>query len=211
LVEGLLVLDEGKIYDALGYSSSRKYAQKHFGLGRTAFREALRVARAFRDLPETRLAFVNGLAYSRVKEITRVASAETEREWISVAQELSIHKLKVEVKDALAKKRRRPRAKSALYSLPAHRLRLPFDFAPEEFELADQALRKLGKELSLSLAGEEVDLKAALLYWLKRALETDPASTPEGRIEREESTRGSPHNTAPGSSTTAAGTATGAT
>jgi hypothetical protein len=79
------------------------------------------------------------------------------------------------------------RPAGARNSLPAHRLKLPFDFAPEEYELVDQALRKVGKELSLSLGGEEVDLKAALLYWLKRALETDPASTPEGRIEREES------------------------
>jgi hypothetical protein len=79
------------------------------------------------------------------------------------------------------------RPAGARNSLPAHRLKLPFDFAPEEYELVDQALRKVGKELSLSLGGEEVDLKAALLYWLKRALETDPATTPEGRIEREES------------------------
>jgi hypothetical protein len=116
-----------------------------------------------------------------------VASAETEREWLALAEELSIRKLKVEVKDALAKNRKRPRAKEDLYSLPAQRLKLPFDFAPEEYELVDQGLRKVAKELSLSLGGEEVDLKEALLYWLKRALETDPASTPEGRIEREES------------------------
>src|SRR5262245_22028707 len=33
--QGLLALDEGRLYLALGYSSTRQYAEKHFGLGRT--------------------------------------------------------------------------------------------------------------------------------------------------------------------------------
>jgi hypothetical protein len=113
-LEGLLALDRGEAYRALGYSSTRQYAEKHFGLGRTAVHEALRVAAIFRELPATRIAFVNGLAYGRVKEITRVASAENEREWISLAGEVSIHKLKVEVEDALKKNQKKPRAKDAL-------------------------------------------------------------------------------------------------
>jgi hypothetical protein len=42
--QGLLALDEGQIYGPLGYPSSQSYAQQHFGMGRTALFEALRVA-----------------------------------------------------------------------------------------------------------------------------------------------------------------------
>ena len=146
------------------------------------------MARTLRSLPEIRQAFRRGFAYVRTREITRIATVETEGKWLAFANEVSLFQLKVEVADALETGRKEPRDKASVYGLPAAtRMRLPFDFSPAEYEVVDQALRKVGKELSLSVGGGEVDLKAALLFWLKRALETDPGSTPEGRIEREES------------------------
>jgi hypothetical protein len=185
-IQGLLALDEGRLYLALGYSSTRQYAEKHFGMGRTATHEALRVARALADLPLTTRAFVNGLAYSRVVEVTRVATPEKESLWIDFANRHSHKQLQLEVQDAKAKGRDHPREDNR-YGLPAIRMRLSVELAPEEYELVANALKKVKKELAGSLGGAEVETKAALLFMAKRFLETDPGGILEGRIEREES------------------------
>src|SRR5262245_5126246 len=185
-IQALLALDEGRLYLPLGYSSTRQYAEKHFGLGRTATHEALRVARALGDLPATAKAFLNGLAYSRVLEITRVATPEKEGLWIDFARRHSQRELALEVQDAKAKGRDHPREGNR-YGLPAVRTRFSVELAPEEYELVGNALKKVKKELEGSLGGGEVETKAALLFMAKRFLESDPAGTLEGRIEREES------------------------
>ena len=118
-LEALLLVDEGRIYRALGYSSTRQYAEKHFGLHRSALFEALRVARTLRTLPEIRQAFRRGFAYVRTREITRIATVETEGKWLAFANEVSLFQLKVEVADALATGRKEPRDKASVYGLPA--------------------------------------------------------------------------------------------
>jgi hypothetical protein len=193
-IQGLLALDEGRLYLVLGCSSTLQYAAKHFGWERSRVYEALRVARSLRELPLTREAFTAGLAYSRVEEITRIATAQTEAEWVAWARTNSLRRLKLEVQDARAKGRRLPRKGS--YGLPAVRMRLPFDFAPEEYELVARALAKVAAELTASLpaaegtpAGEgggpggSIEPRAALLYMARRMLETDSATGGEGRIE----------------------------
>ena len=84
-LEALLALDQGMLFRSLGCATLREYTERFFGWERTRTYEALRVARTLRDLPRTRDAFISGLAYSRVEEITRVASRETEEEVIAWA------------------------------------------------------------------------------------------------------------------------------
>jgi hypothetical protein len=180
MVEGLLAMEEGGIYSLLGCSSILQYAQRYFGLARTAAYEALQTARALRDLPRTREAFLQGFPYSRVALVCAVAAADTEEEWLALAKDTSVKKLKLEVRDAKEKNRKRPR--KGQYGLPGVRTRLPFDFAPEEHELLANALKKVAKELSGSLGGKEVEPKAALLYLAQLALKSNPG-TLEGRVE----------------------------
>ena len=144
-IEGLRAMDAGRLYLKLGYSSTRQYAEKHFGWERSRVYEALRVAGCLEKLPLTKEAFMEGFPYSRVEEITRVATAETEAEWIDFARKTSMRKLRVEVQDARDKNRKHPRSGS--FGLPAVRMRLPFDFSPEEYDLLEKALRKISKEL----------------------------------------------------------------
>ena len=186
-IEGLRAMEMGRLYLKLGYSSTRQYAEKHFGWERSRVYEALRVAGCLDKLPLTKKAFMGGFPYSRVEEITRVASAETEAEWIDFAEKTSMRKLRVEVQDAKAKNRKRPRDGS--FGLPAVRMRLPFDFSPEEYDLVEKALRKVAKELLAKLldASAELGPKEALIFLAKRILETDPATAFEGRVEREDS------------------------
>lgn len=62
-----------------------------FDLGARETRERVRIGRALRALPRIEAAFVVGtLCYSRVREVTRVASAETESKWLDLAQRLDM-------------------------------------------------------------------------------------------------------------------------
>ena len=57
-------------------------------------RERVRIGRALRDLPELERAFIAGaLSYSRVREVTRVATPETERDWLWLAERLDMRTL----------------------------------------------------------------------------------------------------------------------
>ena len=68
----------------LGFASFGEYVERLFGLGRRATEEKLRVATALEELPELERALRTGsLNWSTVREVTRVARAHTEREWLS--------------------------------------------------------------------------------------------------------------------------------
>src|SRR5687767_4883327 len=70
-----------------GYASFGEYVERLFGLGRRAIEEKLRVAEALEELPElTEALRLGALNWSAVRELSRVAVPETEREWIAVAR-----------------------------------------------------------------------------------------------------------------------------
>ena len=181
-IQALRALDEGRFFSSLGFRRMWAYAEPFFGWERSRTYDALRVSRALDDLPLTRDRFIGGLAYSRVLEITRIATRETEAEWIEFAEKTTLKRLWLEVSDAKGKGRKKPRKDQ--YSLPAQRMRLPFDFSPEEYTILMTALRKKSAELSQVL-GSEVTPKEALQQLATEILETDPRSAAEGRVERE--------------------------
>ena len=84
-----------------GYTDIYHAARCCFGLSVRATRERVRVGRALRELPRIEQAFVDGqLGYSRVREVTRVATAETEREWFEAATVLPMRVLERRVAEA---------------------------------------------------------------------------------------------------------------
>ena len=71
----------------LGYGSIVEYAHRLFGYEPRFTRERLRVAEALEELPELSRALRDGRSsWSVARELTRVATPETEAEWIAVAQ-----------------------------------------------------------------------------------------------------------------------------
>jgi hypothetical protein len=69
-----------------GFASFWEYSEQLLGLGRRATEEKLRVAGALEELPALADALHSGeLTWSAVRELTRVAVPETEREWLVVA------------------------------------------------------------------------------------------------------------------------------
>ena len=70
-----------------GYASFGEYIERLFGLNRRATEEKLRVAGALEALPELAEALRSAkLNWSVVRELSRVAIPETEREWIQAAR-----------------------------------------------------------------------------------------------------------------------------
>ena len=76
------------------YSDVHHYARERFGFGVKSTRERVRIGKALRVLPRIERAFVEGrLGYSRVREVTRVATAETEEHWLGVAGRVTMREL----------------------------------------------------------------------------------------------------------------------
>src|SRR5258705_8325863 len=75
----LVRAEQMKIYMFFGYVTIYEYMERVLGYGPHAARERMRVARALTALPETTAALARGdVTYSAVRELTRVATAETE-------------------------------------------------------------------------------------------------------------------------------------
>jgi hypothetical protein len=78
----LLAAQRAGTHQHLGYGSVLEYAERLFGHAPRLTHEKLRVAAALERLPELEQALASGeLTWSAVRELTRVATPETERAW----------------------------------------------------------------------------------------------------------------------------------
>jgi len=79
----LLVGRREKVHERFGFGSFLEYVERVLGHRPHAARERLRVAEALAGLPATRAALERGgVSYTAVRELTRVATANTERAWL---------------------------------------------------------------------------------------------------------------------------------
>lgn len=79
--------DEQRIWNALGYVHALEYLEDVFAFSPRAGRERLRVAKDLAQLPELGRALESGaLSYGTVRELTRVATPDTESRWLAVAR-----------------------------------------------------------------------------------------------------------------------------
>ena len=80
-----------KVHGLYGFASFREYAERWFGCSGRATEERVRVAVRLDELPKLSAAFAAGeLVYSAVRELTRVADAETEAEWLEALRGVSV-------------------------------------------------------------------------------------------------------------------------
>src|SRR5512140_288435 len=85
----LVRAEQLKIYASFGHVSLYEYMEHVLGYRPHAARERMRVARALATLPETTAALARGsLTYSGARELTRVATPETETDWLAAAKGL---------------------------------------------------------------------------------------------------------------------------
>ena len=123
----------------LGFGSFGEYVERLFGYKPRSTQEKLRVAEALEQLPAVARALeIGGLNWSAARELTRVAVAETEREWLEVARGKTVHQLEALVAG------KSPGDKPSSANQPdARRHVLRFDVAPETLALFREALNKL--------------------------------------------------------------------
>jgi hypothetical protein len=83
----LLVAQRGNAHRQLGYGSFTEYIERLFGYAPRVTRDKLRVARALQQLPELSRELREGrLSFSHVRELTRVATPQTENIWLESAR-----------------------------------------------------------------------------------------------------------------------------
>lgn len=162
-----------RIWERLGHVSMIDYMERVLGYGPRAARERLRVARALEHLPQITEALAKGeLSYSAVRELSRVATSDTEHAWLSAAEGKNLR----DVEQLVA-----GHGPGDLPTdLPDPNLmprRVWFEVSPETFALFRQARQELEKELGKALDDDEL-----LAVLCRRATEPAEPSRPQHQI-----------------------------
>jgi len=90
----LLRAEQVKLHAYHGYVTIYEYMERELGYGPHAAHERLRVARALAQLPATAAALSRGdLMYSAVRELSRVATTETEADWLAASKGMTVNQV----------------------------------------------------------------------------------------------------------------------
>lgn len=145
----------------LGFGSFAEYVERLFGYKPRSTQEKLRVAEALEALPNLARALETGsLGWSAVREITRVAVADTERAWLELAQGKTVRQL-----EELVASKNPGDDPSAPSPAPVRPRVLRFEVAPETFALFREAMLSLRRS-----SPDRLDDDAALLSMARHIL-----------------------------------------
>jgi hypothetical protein len=158
----LLQAFRSAVHVRLGYGSFNEYTERLFGYGARLTQEKLRVAEALEELPETARELQSGHAsFSAVRELTRVATPSTEREWLEAAAGRTVR----EIEQLVSGHRPGSRPDDAPdVSAKRHVLRL--ELSGEAHATFREAMAMVRRE-----AGEALDEDAAILLLCRQVLE----------------------------------------
>jgi hypothetical protein len=158
----LLLAWRSVLHARLGYGSFREYVERLFGYGARLVQDKLRVAEALEGLPVLAEALRSGRAcWSVLRELTRVATPETEDEWLAAAEGRTVREVERLV-SGLA-----PGSQPSDARDPAlARYVLRFEVTGEVLASFREALSKLRRD-----AGEVLDDDAALLLMARAVLQ----------------------------------------
>ena len=151
-----------RVHARLGYGSFNEYVGWLFGYGARLAQEKLRVAEALERLPELAEALKEGrVCWSAVRELTRIATPETESAWLTAATGRTVRELEKLV-SGLA-----PGSRPGDLAEPKEvRHVLRFEVTGEVLASVREALMKMRRD-----AGEALDDAAALLMMARAVLE----------------------------------------
>ena len=145
----------------LGFGSFGEYIERLFGYKPRSTQEKLRVAEALEALPAMASSLESGsLSWSAVRELTRVAVAETERAWLEVASGKTVRQL-----ERLIEGKHPGDAPGASRPLSERRQVLRFEVEPETFALFREAMNELRRR-----TGSQLDDDSALLSMARHVL-----------------------------------------
>jgi hypothetical protein len=94
-----------KLYRGLGYASIHLYAEEGLGFSRSKTYEFIRLAEALDDFPGLKQGLASGeLPWTKAREVVKVATPETEQQWLVMAESKSRRELEKEVVKSRAKR-----------------------------------------------------------------------------------------------------------
>ena len=160
----LLVARSARVHERFGFATFTEYVERVLGYGPRVTEEKLRVAEALQRLPVLTAALAAGdLSWSAVRELTRVAVGETERDWLTAARSRTVREVERLVSG------RRPGDTPGDPARPeARRHTLRFDVAAETLAIFREAMAKLRRD-----SAGPLDDDAALLL-MARAVPGGP-------------------------------------
>jgi len=165
---------ERGIYQKRGYSSAVHYAVERLGYERRTARDLLVTGRLLSELPRCDAAFCEGrIGWSQLRLLARVATPETELEWIAKAEKLTYEKLERAV--AGLQKGDRPRADKL--GLPAARFTIKVRVDAATHALWEQARTKLSSESGETVTDAEILERITRLIGKRPANHRSPAAT----------------------------------
>lgn len=145
--------DSVRIWEAYGHASYAAYLEEVLGYRRKTARERIRTALALAELPAVAEALAEGqVAWTHVRELSRVTTAETEDEWLAAVRGQSARAVAEMV--AGLERGDRPGEMVDRGEMPRT---LAFEVSPETYAMVREALRLARKSI-----GGSVDDDAAL-------------------------------------------------
>ena len=167
---GFYLLELEKTKQFRPFKSAAEWAHQHLpGLRRPD--KLIHLARGLEKLPEIESAFHQGeVPWTKIREIARIATPQTERVWLKAARELSCRDLEEEVRQ----KKRGDRPGGGLKARRTF-VEAKFRFTPEEWAFWGKAFRKIKGEIPGASPGR------AIAELSKNTLRTDPEGNLPGR------------------------------
>ncbi|HWU85882.1 MAG TPA: DUF222 domain-containing protein [Kofleriaceae bacterium] len=150
--ELLRYAEELQLWRAFGYASLLEYMERAMGYSPHTAVERLRVARALVELPLIAEALENGeLKHSAVRELTRVASSDTEAEWLGAVRGKSLREI-----EPLVAGRKQGSRPTEPPEPSLRRRKLTLELQPETYEMFRQAQLALAEVHGHRLSPEEL-------------------------------------------------------
>ena len=138
-------MQERRLYQTSGHSSTRQFAQDQLGLDRRRTAELVAVGRKLLELPAIDAAFCEQrIGWSKVLLLARVATERHERAWLERACALAVRDLAREVQ--IAKEGDEPRAPGDRKGLPEVRFHVQVSLGVLAHRKLDLAKQKLAAE-----------------------------------------------------------------
>ncbi len=165
----LLVAQRERIERRVGFGSFVEYVERRLGYDARTTHERLRVARALEELPRLAALLRDGRrSWSAVRELTRVATPETEEAWVEASERMTVRQVESMVAGR-APGAGPTDARDPL--LTTHRLVV--ELSPEEFAEWQEAAEQVRREIGPAASQREV-LRAMVHKELGRRSETQP-------------------------------------
>lgn len=148
----LLAAHRGEVHARLGFASFVEYVERVLGHGPRVALDRLRVAEALEQLPAIQAALAAGeIVYSAVRELTRVAIADTEDAWLDAAAGRTVRDVETMVRG------HRPGDLPDDPTDPELEPRIVrFELAPETYALLRDAEDRLARERGRMLTDDEL-------------------------------------------------------